>query len=133
MMTRCKTFLTILLLGILLTGCSDKTLQASQLIDLVQSNYLSIEIKDQTIEAGSNLQYLIDDFIPKLSRYELKTIQEPLPENDWTQVVITYKDGSTIVLYDNAYLVIGETIYQIVDGQIDLDKFYKLINPLVIY
>ena len=111
-----------------MTGCSNKEIKASELIDLVQSNYISIEIKDKVIQAGSSQQYLIDDFIPKLSRYELKEVDKDVSDTDSITVIITYKDASQIVLIDNSYLIIDHKTYEIIDGKIDLEKFYRFIE-----
>lgn len=128
MLTKFKNLIVIAFYGVLLVGCSDKEIEASQLIDLVQSNYLSIEIKDKIIEAGSDKQYLIDDLIPRLSAYELKEFEGEFSDDYSTKVIITYKDGSTIILIDNNYLILDDKIYEITDGDIDLEKFYKFID-----
>lgn len=128
MITKLRFLIGIMFYGLLLTGCSNKEIKASELIDLVQSNYISIEIKDKVIQAGSSQQYLIDDFIPKLSRYELKEIDNDISDTDSTNVIITYKDGSQIVLIDNSYLILDHKTYEIIDGNIDLEKFYRFIE-----
>lgn len=128
MITKIKILLGIMFYGLLLTGCGSKEIEGSQLIDLVQSNYLSIEIKDKVIEAGSDKQYLIDDFIPRLSRYKLKEFEGELLDDYSTEVVVTYKDGSTIRLIDNSYLILQDKTYEITEGNIDLEKFYRFIG-----
>ena len=119
---------SIFLIMLLLIGCKSKEVNASDILDLVQSNYISIKINDKTIETGSKQQYLIDDFIPKLSRYTLKSYQEELPETYSHRVDITYKDKSTITLLDNKYLVVNDVNYEILNGKIDLNTFYNFIE-----
>jgi hypothetical protein len=103
-----------------------KVQKVSELIPLNQKNYQTIQVNDKIIKAGSHQQYLIDDFIPKLGRYEVKKTPERLPFDYTYKVVIEKTDGSTIVLYDNDYIIINQTKYVIVKGTIDLDKFYRI-------
>ena len=107
-------------------GGKSKKIYASKVINLVQSNYESITINDKKIEVGTKSQYLIDDFIPKLSRYTLKKYSGELPKNYSYKVEIKRNDGSEITLFDNDYLVINSSKYKIIEGGIDLDKFYNI-------
>lgn len=120
--------ISILFCSLLVIGCDKKYIDTSEILDLVQSNYISIEIKDKIIEAGSKQQYLIDDFIPKLSRYTLKTYDKELSSEKLTKVNIIYKDGSEIILLDNKYIIISDVVYEIINGSIDLDRFYQFIE-----
>lgn len=103
-----------------------KKINASKIVELVQSNYKSITVNDKHIEAGTSKQYLIDDFIPKLSRYTIKTYDGELPKNHSYKVDIKSKDGSEITLLDNDYLVVDNRNYKILEGTIDLSKFYNV-------
>lgn len=118
----------IILSMLLLIGCKSKEVKALDILDLVQKNYISIQINDKKIEKGSNQQYLIDDFIPKLSRYTLQSYEEELPETYSYKVDITYKDNSKITLLDNVYLAVNDVKYKILDGTIYLNKFYDFIE-----
>ncbi|MGY0371973.1 hypothetical protein [Clostridium sp. JNZ J1-5] len=127
-----KTFMStisiIVLCSAVLWLAIPKKINASKVINLVQSNYKSITINDKRIEAGTNSQYLIDDFIPKLSRYTIKIFEGELPKNHLYKVDIKSKDSSIITLLDNDYLVINNGEYKILDGTIDLSKFYSFID-----
>jgi hypothetical protein len=113
------------LCGLVLWGATPKRINASKVINLVQSNYKSITVNDKKIESGTKNQYLIDDFIPRLSRYTLKNYDGELPKNYSYKVHIKRNDGTEITLFDNEYLVIGTNKYKIVEGTIDLNKFYN--------
>lgn len=128
MKNRVKLFISILLCTLLLIGCDKNDIAASDVLDLVQSNYISIEIKDKTIYAESKQQYLIDDFIPKLSRYTLRMYDKNIPTEYSNKVDITNKDGTKISLFDNKYITIEDRTYEIISGSIDLDKFYQFIE-----
>jgi hypothetical protein len=119
------SFIIIFFCGLILWGVTPKKINASQVVNLVQSNYMSINVNDKRIKAGTNNQYLIDDFIPKLSRYTLKNYDGELPENYSYKVGIKRNDGSEITLFDNDYLVASNRKYKIVEGTIDLNKFYN--------
>lgn len=108
-----------------------RQINASKVINLVQSNYKVITINNKSIEVGTNDQYLIDDFIPKLSRYTLKVYEGGLPENNLYKVEIKSNDDSIITLLDNNYLIVDDVKYEIIEGTIDLAKFYDFIetNP----
>jgi len=125
---RVKLSISILLCTLLLIGCDKKDIAASDVLDLVQSNYISIEIKDKTIDAESKQQYLIDDFIPKLSRYTLRVYDKDIPTEYSNKVDITNKNGTKVSLFDNKYIGIEDRTYQITSGSIDLDKFYQFIE-----
>lgn len=112
--------------GSIILGVIPKKINASKVVDLVQSNYKSITVNDKHIEAGTSNQYLIDDFIPKLSRYTIKTYDGELPKNYSYKVYIKSKDGSEITLLDNDYLIINNSKYKILEGTIDLSKFYNV-------
>lgn len=99
---------------------------ATKVTNTVQSNYVSLEINDKLVQAGTEQQYLLDDFIPKLSRYTIKDYEGELPNNQTFKVKIS--GNNTITLYDNAYLVVGEEKYKIQEGKIDLDWFYNYLN-----
>jgi len=101
-------------------------IKASEVIDLVQSNYESITVNDKHIETGTSNQYLIDDFIPKLSRYTMKAYDGDLPNDYKYKVVIKGKDGTEITLLDNDYLIKDNKKYEILKGTINLDKFYNI-------
>ena len=116
----------ILLGGLVLWGRTPKNIDASKIINLVQSNYESITVIDKKIESGTKHQYLIDDFIPKLSRYTLKKYNGELPKDYSYKVDIKRNDGSEIILFDNNYLVVDSSKYQIIEGNIDLNKFYTI-------
>ncbi|EKY29281.1 hypothetical protein [Clostridium celatum] len=116
----------ILLGGLVLWGRTPKNIDASKIINLVQSNYESITVNDKKIESGTKHQYLIDDFIPKLSRYTLKKYNGELPKDYSYKVDIKRNDGSEIILFDNNYLVVDSSKYQIIEGNIDLNKFYTI-------
>jgi hypothetical protein len=103
-----------------------KKINVSKVVDLVQSNYKSISVNDKYIVAGTTNQYLIDDFIPKLSRYAIKTYNGELHKNYSYKVDIKRIDGSDITLLDNDYLVINNRKYEIVEGTINLSKFYNI-------
>jgi hypothetical protein len=120
------SIIIIILCGLILWGVTPKKINASQVVNLVQSNYMSINVNDKQIKAGTNNQYLIDDFIPKLSRYTLKKCDGELPKNYSYKVDIKRNDGSEITLFDNDYLVISNHKYKIVEGAIDLNKFYNV-------
>lgn len=110
----------------MLWGITPKKINASKVINLVQSNYKSITVNDKKIESGIKNQYLIDDFIPKLSRYTLKKYDGELPKNYSYKFNIKRNDDSEITLFDNDYLVISSSKYKIVNGTIDLNKFYSI-------
>ena len=116
----------IILGGLVLWGRTPKNIDASKIINLVQSNYESITVNDKKIESGTKHQYLIDDFIPKLSRYTLKKYNGELPKDYSYKVDIKRNDGSEIILFDNNYLVVDSSKYQIIEGNIDLNKFYTI-------
>jgi hypothetical protein len=118
----------IVVFGFILWGISPKKINASKVVNLVQSNYKSIRINDKQIDEGTNNQYLIDDFIPKLSRYTLKVYDGELPNSYSYKVSIEGKDGSNIILLDNNYLLVNNSKYKILDGTINLNKFYNFIN-----
>lgn len=128
MRNKIKLLVWIFICSSLIIGCSNKEIRVSDVLDLVQSNYLSVEIKDKKIEAGSNQQYLIDDFILKLQKYTLTLYTGEIPNDFSNKVIITYKDGSVITLLDNDYIEIDDKKYEIVDGSIDLEKFYQFIE-----
>lgn len=128
MKNRVKLFISILLCTLFLIGCDKNDIAASDVLDLVQSNYISIEIKDKTIYAESKQQYLIDDFIPKLSRYTIRMYDKDIPTECSNKVDITNKDGTKISLFDNKYIIIEDRTYEIISGSIDLDKFYQFIE-----
>lgn len=117
--------LIVLCISIVLIVTPEK-INASEVIDLDQRNYKAITVNDKCIEAGTRDQYLIDDFIPKLSRYTVKIYNGELPENYSYKVDIKGKDGVEITLLDNNYLMINNNKYEIVEGTIDLDKFYNI-------
>ena len=116
----------ILLGGLVLWGRTPKNIDASKIINLVQSNYESITVNDKKIESGTKHQYLIDDFIPKLSRYTLKKYNGELPKDYSYKVDIKRNDGSEIILFDNNYLVVDSSKYQIIEGNMYLNKFYTI-------
>ncbi|VYU22570.1 hypothetical protein [Clostridium tertium] len=128
MKNRVKLFISILLCALFLIGCDKNDIAASEVLDLIQSDYISIEIKDKTIDAEGNQQYLIDDFIPKLSRYTLRMYDKEIPTEYSNKVYITNKDGTKIRLFDNKYIRIEDSTYEIISGSIDLDKFYQFIE-----
>lgn len=128
MRNRVLLSISTLFCTLLLIGCGKKDIASSEVLDLVQSNYISIEIKDKTIKAESKQQYLIDDFIPKLSRYTLRLYDKDIPTEYSNKVDITNKDGSKIILFDNEYITIEDRTYEIISGNIDLDKFYQFIE-----
>ncbi len=128
MKNRVKLFISILLCALFLIGCDKNDIAASEVLDLIQSDYISIEIKDKTIDAEGNQQYLIDDFIPKLSRYTLRMYDKEIPTEYSNKVYITNKDGTKISLFDNKYIRIEDSTYEIISGSIDLDKFYQFIE-----
>jgi Ribonuclease G/E len=103
-----------------------KNINASKVIDMVQSNYKSITVNDKHIEAGTSKQYLIDDFIPKLTAFTIRTYDGELPKYYTYKVDIKRKDGSQITLFDNDYLVIDNRKYEILEGKFNLDKFYNI-------
>ncbi|MDP4087037.1 MAG: hypothetical protein Q8934_20970 [Bacillota bacterium] len=111
-----------------LWGVLPKKINASKVVNLVQSNYKSIIVNDKRIEAGTKSQYLIDDFVPRLSRYTLKNYNGELPDNSSYRIDIESKDGSKSILLDNKYLAANNSKYKIIDGTIDLGKFYNLIE-----
>jgi hypothetical protein len=119
------SIIIIVLCGLILWGVTPKMINASQVVNLVQSNYMSVNVNDKQIKAGTNNQYLIDDFIPKLSRYTLKNYDGELPKNYSYKVDIKRNDGSEISLFDNDYLIVSNRKYKIVEGTIDLNKFYN--------
>ena len=123
-----KLIVVLIICTLLLIGCDKKEIKSSEVLDLVQSNYESIEFRDKRIEKGSKEQYLIDDFILKLGGYTLKEYSGELTEDYKDKVSATYKDGSKIILIDNKYLTINDKSYEIIDGYINLDKFYKFID-----
>lgn len=123
-----KLIVILIICTLLLIGCDKKEIKSSEVLDLVQSNYESIEFRDKRIEKGSKEQYLIDDFILKLGGYTLKEYSGELTEDYKDKVSATYKDGSKIILIDNKYLTINDKSYEIIDGYINLDKFYKFID-----
>ena len=116
--------LIVLCISIILI-VTPKKINASEVVDVVQSNYKSITVNDKYIEAGTSNQYIIDDFIPKLSRYTIKMYNGELPKNYTYKVDIKSKDGSEITLLYNDYLVINNNKYKIVEGTIDLSKLYN--------
>ncbi|WP_040215169.1 hypothetical protein [Clostridium polynesiense] len=128
MKNKFKVLLSLIFFGLILIGCDRKEIKASEIVDVIQSNYLSIEINDKKLEAGSNKQYLIDDFIPRLSKYTLKTYDGEFSKDYSYKVIITYKDNSEITLIDNKYLMINDTKYEIIKGNINFDKFYNFIK-----
>ena len=128
MRIRVMLAISTLFCTLMLIGCGKKDIAASEVLDLVQSNYISIEINDKTIEAESKQQYLIDDFIPKLSRYTLRMYDKNIPTEYSNKVDITNKDGTKISLFDNKYITIEDRNYEIISGSIDLDKFYQFIE-----
>lgn len=107
---------------------SPKKINAAKIIHLAQSNYKSITINDKHVETGTRNQYLLDDFIPKLSRYTIKTYDGKLPQNYSYKVNIISKYGLEIILLDNDYLVVDNINYEILDGKINLSKFYSFIE-----
>lgn len=115
----------VVLSGLVFWGITPKKINASKVVNLVQSNYKSVTVNDKKIESGTKNQYLIDDFIPKLSRFTLKKYDGELPKNCFYKVDIEKNDGSEITLFDNDYLVISSSKYKIVEGTIDLNKFYN--------
>ncbi len=115
----------IVLCGLVLWGITPKKINASKVVNLVQSNYKSVTVNDKKIESGTKSQYLLDDFIPKLSRYTLKKYDGELPKNYSYKVHIKKNDGSEITLFDNDYLVISSSKYKILEGTIDFNKFYN--------
>lgn len=115
----------IVLCGLVLWGITPKKINASKVVNLVQSNYKSVTVNDKKIESGTKNQYLLDDFIPKLSRYTLKKYDGELPKNYSYKVHIKKNDGSEITLFDNDYLVISSSKYKILEGTIDFNKFYN--------
>jgi hypothetical protein len=115
----------VVLCGLVLWATTPKKINASKVVNLVQSNYKSVTVNDKKIESGTKNQYLIDDFIPKLSRYTFKKYNSELPKNYSYKVDIKRNDGSEITLFDNDYLVINSSKYKIVEGAIDLNKFYN--------
>ncbi|MGL5381254.1 hypothetical protein [Clostridium sp.] len=117
---------TVVLCCLVLWKVTPKKIDASKVVNLVQSNYESITVNDKKIESGSNNQYLIDDFIPKLSRYTLKKYEGELPKGYSYKVEIKRNDGLEIILLDNDYLVVGSSKYKILEGTIDLNKFYTI-------
>lgn len=125
-----KIFISIVCFMVLFISISlmitPKKINASEVVDLAQSNCKSITINDKCIESGTSNQYLIDDFISKLSRYTVKIHGGELPKNYSYRVDIKSKDGSEITLLDNDYLVINNSKYKIVEGTIDLSKFYNV-------
>ena len=125
-----KISVCIICIGVLcclvLWGVTPKKIDASKVFNLVQSNYESITVNDKKIESGTKNQYLIDDFIPKLSRYTLKKYDGELPKNYSYKVDIKRNDGSEITLFDNDYLVVSSSKYKIVEGTIDFNKFYTI-------
>ena len=123
-----KLIVILIICTLLLIGCDKKEIKSSEVLDLVQSNYESIEFRDKRIEKGSKEQYLIDDFILKLGGYTLKEYSGELTEDYKDKVSATYKDGSKIILIDNKYLTINDKSYEIIYGYINLDKFYKFID-----
>lgn len=123
-----KLIVVLIICTLLLIGCDKKEIKSSEVLDLVQSNYESIEFRDKKIEKDSKEQYLIDDFILKLGGYTLKEYSDELPEDYKDKVSATYKDGSKIILIDNKYLTINDKSYEIIDGYINLDKFYKFVD-----
>ena len=114
------------LCGLVLWGVTPKKIDASKVVNLVQSNYELITVNDKKIESGTKNQYLIDDFISKLSIYTLKKYDGELPKNYSYKVDIKGNDGSEITLFDNDYLVVSSSKYKIVEGTIDLNKFYTI-------
>jgi len=118
----------IFVFGLVLWGVTPKKINASKVVDLVQSNYKSITVNDKQVKANTNKQYLIDDFIPRLSVYTLKVYDGELPDSYSYKVNIESNDGTEIILLDNNYLAVNNSKYKIIDGTIDLDKFYYLIH-----
>lgn len=82
-------------------------IKVSEVISLVQGNYKSITVNDKYIEAGTDEQYLIDDFIPKLSEFTIKSYNGELAKDYDYNVVIKNKDETQITLLDNDYLIIN--------------------------
>lgn len=103
-----------------------KKINASKVVNLVQSNYKSITVNDKHVESGTRYQYLIDDFIPKLSGFTLKAYDGELPADYAYKADIEGKDGSHITLFDNDYLVIDNRKYEILEGTINLDMLYNI-------
>jgi hypothetical protein len=118
----------VVLCGLFLWSVIPKKITASKVVNLVQSNYKSITVNDKQIEAGTKNQYLIDGFIPRLSTYTIKVYNGELPENCSYKIDIESRDGSKISLLDNNYLVVNNRKYKIIDGTIDLGKFYNFID-----
>jgi hypothetical protein len=118
-------FIIIVLCGAIFWAVTPKRINASKVINLQQSNYKSITINDIHVEAGTNKQYLIDDFIPKLANYTIITYKGELPKNYSYKVLIENKDGSTITLLDEQYLVVNNVNYKILSGIIGIDTLYK--------
>ncbi|GGM43273.1 hypothetical protein GCM10011351_31530 [Paraliobacillus quinghaiensis] len=105
---------------------SPNEIKATKVINIVQSNYVSLEINDKLIQSGTEQQYLLDDFIPKLSRYTIKDYEGELPNNQTFKVKIL--GDKMITLYDNDYLVVGEEKYKIQEGEINLEWFYNYLT-----
>ncbi|AOT71248.1 hypothetical protein [Geosporobacter ferrireducens] len=125
-----KIFISIIGVIVLFGGISwlitPKEINVSEVVDLVQNNYKSITVNDKHIEAGTGNQYLIDDFIAKLSRYTIKIYDGEMPKSYSYRVDIEKKDSSVITLIDNDYLVINNRKYKIIEGRVDLDKLYNV-------
>ncbi|MGO1713305.1 MAG: hypothetical protein ACTH0B_07320 [Senegalia sp. (in: firmicutes)] len=121
--------LIIVFLFSLIMIIQPREIKVSEVISLVQSNYQSITVNDKHIEAGTNNQYLIDDFIAKLSRYTIKKYDGELAKDHDYKVVIKNNDRTQITLLDNDYLIIDKQKYKILEGNINLKKFYNVFLP----
>jgi hypothetical protein len=103
-----------------------KSINASEIVTMVQSNYSSIKFNDKIIIVGGEQQYLIDDFIPKLSRLTVMPYEGDIDGNYSYRTEISQKNGTQISIFDNAFMVVNDNIYKITNGEIDYNKLYSL-------
>ena len=102
-----------------------KSINASDIVTMAQSNYSSIKFNDKIIIADGNQQYLIDDFIPKLSRYTLEPYNGNIDTNYSYRTEVNDKKGNQIIILDKKYMIVNDNIYEITNGDIDFDKLFS--------
>lgn len=136
MVKRIRTFIIIIVTILIFIFVGAKVIfslepeyiKAYKIMDTVQNNYDYLEFRDKKIERPSKKQYLMDDIIPKIGNYLLIKSEEGLSGKEEEILLLKYKDGSDVVLRGNKYLSIGKNNYEIVKGNINLDKFYHFLN-----
>ena len=123
-----KIFYTIFgsaILLIIIFASKPQVINASDIVTMAQSNYSLIKFNDKIIIADGNQQYLIDDFIPKLSRYTLEPYNGNIDTNYSYRTEVNDKKGNQIIILDNKYMIVNDNIYEITNGDIDFDKLYS--------